>query len=109
MSVALDDRTGQVEATVVRLIDRTDTNVRVTLRADGREDVVREWPLDERVTVVRGPLKLARHETESTATRADGRAYDGLAARDLSGPGRTGRRARARQYVAGATRRSSTM
>ena len=44
-----------VEATVVRDIDRTDTTVRATLRVAGREDFVREWPLGELVTVVRGP------------------------------------------------------
>jgi hypothetical protein len=53
--IELDDQAGQVEAKVVQEIDRTDTTVRVTLRVDGREDFVREWPLDERVTVVRGP------------------------------------------------------
>jgi hypothetical protein len=45
----------QVEATVVRDIDRTDTTVRVTLRVGGRDDFVKEWPLGELVTVVRGP------------------------------------------------------
>ena len=44
-----------VEATVVRDIDRTDTTVRATLRVAGREDFVREWPVGELVTVVRGP------------------------------------------------------
>ena len=44
-----------VEATVVRDIDRTETTVRVTLRVEGREDFVKEWPLDDLVTVVRGP------------------------------------------------------
>jgi hypothetical protein len=44
-----------VEATVVRDIDRTETTVRVTLRIEGREDLVKEWPLDDLVTVVRGP------------------------------------------------------
>ena len=53
--VELDDQGGQVEAKVVQPIGRTDTTVRVTLRVDGREDFVREWPLGERVTVVRGP------------------------------------------------------
>jgi hypothetical protein len=46
---------GEVEATVVRGIDRTDTTVRVPLRVEGRDDFVKEWPLGERVTVVRGP------------------------------------------------------
>lgn len=45
----------QVEATVVRDLDRTTTAVRVTLRVKGREDFVKEWPLGELVTVVRGP------------------------------------------------------
>ena len=45
----------KVEATVVREVDRTATTVRVTLRVDGREDFVKEWPLGELVTVVRGP------------------------------------------------------
>jgi hypothetical protein len=40
---------------VVRDIDRTETTVRVTLRVEGREDFVKEWPLDDLVTVVRGP------------------------------------------------------
>jgi hypothetical protein len=53
--IDLDNQAGQVEATVVRAIDRTDTTVRVLLRVDGREDFVREWRLGERVTVVRGP------------------------------------------------------
>ena len=44
-----------VEATVVRDIDRTETTVRVTLRVEGREDFVKEWPLGDLVTVVRGP------------------------------------------------------
>jgi len=44
-----------VEATVVHDIDRTDTTVCATLRVAGREDFVREWPLGELVTVVRGP------------------------------------------------------
>jgi hypothetical protein len=46
---------GQVEAMVVRAIDRTATAVRVTLRVEGREDFVQEWPLGELVTVTRGP------------------------------------------------------
>ena len=53
--IDVDDEAGDVEATVVRDIDRTDTTVRVLLRVEGREDFVREWPLGERVTVVRGP------------------------------------------------------
>ena len=46
---------GEVEATVVREIDRTDTTALVSLRVEGREDFVKEWPLDAMVTVVRGP------------------------------------------------------
>lgn len=45
----------EVEATVARAIDRTDTTVRATLRVEGREDLVKEWRLGEFVTVVRGP------------------------------------------------------
>jgi hypothetical protein len=45
----------QVEAKVVRAIDRTDRAVRVSLRVKGREEFVKEWLLDETVTVVRGP------------------------------------------------------
>jgi hypothetical protein len=47
---------GETEATVTRDIVRTDGTVRVTLRLDGSdEDVVKEWAVDEMVTVVRGP------------------------------------------------------
>jgi hypothetical protein len=56
--VLLIDVPGQeqeVEAKVVRAIERTDTTVRALLRVEGRDDFVREWPLDESVTVVRGP------------------------------------------------------
>ena len=53
--IGLPDEEGQVEATVVREIDRTETAVRATLRVKGREDFVKEWPLGELVTVVRGP------------------------------------------------------
>jgi len=50
------DRSGQVEATVTRDIERTDTGVRVTLRLEGSsDDVVREWAIGAMVTVVRGP------------------------------------------------------
>jgi len=44
-----------VEATVVRTIDRTDTSVLATMRVEGREDFIKEWRLGELVTVVRGP------------------------------------------------------
>jgi hypothetical protein len=44
-----------VEAKVVRGITRTVDTVRATLRVEGRDDFVKQWPLDELVTVVRGP------------------------------------------------------
>ena len=53
--VDLPEPGGEVEATVVREIDRTDSTVRVTLRVQGHDDFVREWTLGELVTVVRGP------------------------------------------------------
>jgi hypothetical protein len=53
--VSLPEQDEKVEATVVRDIDRTETTVRVTLRAGGRADFVKEWSLGELVTVVRGP------------------------------------------------------
>jgi hypothetical protein len=53
--IDFDDETSPVEAKVVRSIERTDTTVRVSLRADGHEEFVREWRLGEQVTVVRGP------------------------------------------------------
>ena len=53
--IDLPEQGGKVEAKVVEPIDRTRTIVRVSLRVAGREDFVKEWPLDEKVTVVRGP------------------------------------------------------
>ncbi len=53
--ISLPEHEGEIEATVVRDIDRTETAVRVTLRAEGRDDFVREYRIDEMVTVVRGP------------------------------------------------------
>ena len=55
--VVLIDLPGEkdVEAKVVRHIERTETAVRATLHIDGREDFIREWPLGELVTVVQGP------------------------------------------------------
>jgi hypothetical protein len=53
--LSLPEEGREVEATVVREIDRTDTSVRATLRVKGREDLVKEWLLGELVTVVRGP------------------------------------------------------
>lgn len=46
---------GKVEARVVREIDRMESAVRVTLRVEGHDDFVKEWPLGELVTVVSGP------------------------------------------------------
>jgi hypothetical protein len=53
--ISLPGQEGEVEAMVVRDIDRTETAVRVTLRVEGLEDFVREWQLGDMVTVVRGP------------------------------------------------------
>jgi hypothetical protein len=54
--IELPEQEGLVEAKVMRDIDRTDTTVRVVLRVVGRkEDFLKEWPIGERVTVVRGP------------------------------------------------------
>jgi hypothetical protein len=51
----LPDGGATVEAKVVRGIKRTASSVLATLRVPGREDIVKEWPLDELVTLVRGP------------------------------------------------------
>jgi hypothetical protein len=53
--IDLPEQGGEVEAKVIRDIDRTDKTVRVLLRVKGSEDFVQEWPVGERVTVVRGP------------------------------------------------------
>ena len=53
--IDLGNGAGEVEAKVVRDIVRTEATVRVPLRVEGREDFVKEWPLGEKVTVVRGP------------------------------------------------------
>lgn len=53
--VDLPEQGGEVEAKVAREIDRTERAVRVTLRVPGRKDFVKEWPLGEMITVVRGP------------------------------------------------------
>jgi hypothetical protein len=53
--IDLPEHEREVEATVVRDIDRTDTTVRATLRVPEREDFVQEWPLGALVTIVRGP------------------------------------------------------
>jgi hypothetical protein len=51
----LPEQAEEVEAKVVREIDRTDSTVRVTLRVEGHDDFVKEWGLGQMVTVVRGP------------------------------------------------------
>jgi hypothetical protein len=54
--IDLPEQGGVVEAKVIRDIDRTDTTVRVVLQVVGQEeDFLKEWPIGERVTVVRGP------------------------------------------------------
>ncbi len=53
--IDLPELGGEVEAKVVGAIDRTEKTVRVSLRVEGRENFVKEWPLGEKVTVVRGP------------------------------------------------------
>jgi len=53
--IDLPEQGGEVEAKVMRGIERTDTTVRVSLRVEGGEEFVREWPIGARVTVVRGP------------------------------------------------------
>ena len=49
------EQDGEVEATVVREIARSENTVLVTLRVAGADDFVMEWPLGAMVTVVRGP------------------------------------------------------
>ena len=58
--VDFPDQSAKVEAKVVRPIERTVGTVLATLRVQGRDDFVREWPLDELVTLVRGPSGAAR-------------------------------------------------
>jgi hypothetical protein len=60
--IDLSEQDTSTEATVVghspeviREVERSDSTVRATLRVPGREDFVKEWPLDTHVTVVRGP------------------------------------------------------
>jgi hypothetical protein len=40
---------------VVRAIERSESIVRARLRVSDRDDFVREWPLDTRVALIRGP------------------------------------------------------
>ena len=49
------DDGAKVEAKVVRGVERTTGTVLATLRVEGRDDFVMEWPLDHLVTLVRGP------------------------------------------------------
>ncbi|HVR13993.1 MAG TPA: hypothetical protein VMS41_09430 [Gaiellaceae bacterium] len=51
----LPDQGADVEATVVRAIDRTASTVRATLRVAGRDDFIKEWALGDLITIVRGP------------------------------------------------------
>jgi sRNA-binding protein len=54
--IRVDLGDGDVEATVVRDIERTEEDaVRVTLRVAGHGDVGREWHAGDMVTVLRGP------------------------------------------------------
>ena len=53
--IDLPEQAGEVEAKVVRPIERTDTTVRASLLVEGRGELLKEWPLGELVTVVRGP------------------------------------------------------
>ena len=55
--VALPEQGSEVEATVAREIDRTELTVRVTLRVEGREDFIKEWPIGEMVKVADGPFQ----------------------------------------------------
>jgi hypothetical protein len=51
----LPEQDEELEAKVVRGIDRTENSVRVTLRVEGHDDFVKEWEIGDVVTVVRGP------------------------------------------------------
>lgn len=53
--IALPDQSSTVEAKVVHDITRTEDTVLATLRVAGQDDFVKEWPLGELVTVIRGP------------------------------------------------------
>ena len=55
MLVGLGNGSGEVEARVARPIERAEETVRVSLRSEGGEELVKEWKLGEQVTVVRGP------------------------------------------------------
>jgi hypothetical protein len=53
--IELPDQSEKVEATVVHDITRTDDTILATLRVAGQDEFVKEWPLGELVTLVRGP------------------------------------------------------
>jgi hypothetical protein len=53
--IALPDQSSKVEATVVHDITRTEDTILATLRVAGQDEFVKEWPLGELVTVIRGP------------------------------------------------------
>ncbi len=53
--IDLPGEPAKVEAKVVREIERTESGVLVTLRVAGRDDFVKEWILDQMLTIVRGP------------------------------------------------------
>jgi hypothetical protein len=40
---------------VVRELDRSESTVRARLRVPGQDDLMMVWPLDTRVTLIRGP------------------------------------------------------
>lgn len=60
--IDLPDQGTNVEATVVghtpevvREVERSESTVCAKLRVAGQDDFVMEWPLDTRVTLIRGP------------------------------------------------------
>jgi len=53
--ILVDIADKHVEAKIVRAVERTETSIRATMRSEGHEDFILEWPLDELVTLVRGP------------------------------------------------------
>ena len=62
ISIDLPDQGTNVEATVVghspeivREVERSESTVRAKLHVSGQDDFMMEWPLDTRVTLIRGP------------------------------------------------------